>query len=48
LKKIHKTIFAIKQNTKQVPQILELAIANYTNCDELSKRVNALENPQIN
>ena len=48
LEKICKTASAIKENTRLVPQILELLIANYSNCDELSKRVDELENSKLN
>jgi len=48
IENIHKTISVIKQNTRLVPQILELAIANYTACEKLSKKVHELENAKIN
>ena len=44
LEKICKTVSAIKENTRLVPQILELLIANYTNYDELSKKIDKLGN----
>jgi len=46
--KIQKTIYGIKQNTNAVPQILELAMENFTKYEELSKKVNALENSKTN
>jgi len=48
IENIHKTISIIKENTKHVPRILELAMENYTKCDELTNKVNALENSMIN
>ncbi len=48
LEKISKTISIIKENTKLVPRILEVVIANYAYCDRLSKRIDELENSKTN
>jgi hypothetical protein len=48
LEKICKTISTIKENTKLIPQILELVIANYTNYDDLCKKIDRLENSKTN
>jgi len=48
LEKICKTASAIKENTRLVPQILELLIANYSNYDELSKKIDKLESSKTN
>jgi hypothetical protein len=46
--KIHKIIYGIKQNTNAVPQILQLAMANFTKCEELSNRIAELEKTKTN
>ncbi len=45
---IHRTIYAIKENTSVVPRILELAMENYTKCDELSEKIKVLESSITN
>ncbi len=48
IENIHRTISIIKENTKLVPRILEIAIENYVKCDELSDKVKILENSMFN